>query len=62
MGSRGTLARQDAETDRQRYWKVRLRLRLRKKESDLRSTLTSTSAYLLAAALLGTRRVSARQG
>jgi hypothetical protein len=42
--------------------RLRLRLRLRKKESDLCSTLTSTSAYLLAAALPAVRRVLARRG
>jgi hypothetical protein len=37
---------QVAEKVRQRSGRLRLRSRLRKKESDLRSTLTSTSAYI----------------
>jgi hypothetical protein len=48
-----TTGKQDAEKVRQRSGRLRLRSRLRKKESDLRSTLTSTSAYIRSCGLAG---------
>jgi len=44
------------------FLKAKAQVKVQKKEPDLRSTLTSTSAYLTAAALPAERRVSARRG